>query len=171
MERYIGLDVHAASCTMVVVNENGKRLLSEVVETSARTLIDAVKRVGGKRHLLMEEGTQSAWLYESLRLHVVECVVMDWAPGHSPWETRATRGTPLLWPPSANVRETRYHVETSVGATRAEAWDARRTQSKTTESHRGRGAARRSAPIDGPTRWTTSGAFLKRQMPPRAPAQ
>ena len=44
MERYIGLDVHATSCTMVVVNESGKQLLSEVVETSARTLIDAVKR-------------------------------------------------------------------------------------------------------------------------------
>jgi hypothetical protein len=39
-------------------------------------LVDAVKGVAGKRFLLMEEGTQSAWLYEVLSPHVEKLVVM-----------------------------------------------------------------------------------------------
>jgi hypothetical protein len=34
MERYIGLDVHAASTTFAVVGESGKRLGTPVVETN-----------------------------------------------------------------------------------------------------------------------------------------
>jgi len=34
MERYIGLDVHATSCTAAVVNGHGKRLGSHVIETN-----------------------------------------------------------------------------------------------------------------------------------------
>jgi hypothetical protein len=33
MERYIGVDVHAASCTMGVISQAGKRLKESVVET------------------------------------------------------------------------------------------------------------------------------------------
>ncbi len=33
MERYIGLDVHAASCTVAVVSEAGRRLKDFPVET------------------------------------------------------------------------------------------------------------------------------------------
>jgi len=36
MEKYIGLDVHAASTTFAVVGESGKRLGSYVVETARR---------------------------------------------------------------------------------------------------------------------------------------
>jgi hypothetical protein len=35
MERYIGLDAHASSCTLAVVDASGKRLGSHVVETNA----------------------------------------------------------------------------------------------------------------------------------------
>ena len=38
MERYIGLDAHASSCTLAVVGPSGKRLGSHVVETNARAL-------------------------------------------------------------------------------------------------------------------------------------
>ena len=75
MERYIGLDVHAASCTLAVVGPSGKRLKSLVVETSGAALIDALRSVPGQRHVCMEEGTQSQSLHEILSPHVAERVV------------------------------------------------------------------------------------------------
>jgi len=67
MERYIGLDVHAQSCTLAVVSAAGKRLALNVVETNGAALKQAIAAVPGKRHICLEEGTQSAWLYELLK--------------------------------------------------------------------------------------------------------
>ncbi len=75
MDRYIGLDVHAISCTMAIVGPSGRKLGSHVLETHGKVLIDAIKRIPRPRHLCMEEGTQSAWLYEVLSPHVDELVV------------------------------------------------------------------------------------------------
>lgn len=75
MDRYIGLDVHAQSCTMAVVGPSGKRLKSHVVETNGRALVDAIRSVAGTRYLCFEEGTQSAWLHELLEPHTDEIVV------------------------------------------------------------------------------------------------
>jgi len=36
MKRYIGLDVHAASSTLAVISQAGKRLQTVVVETNGR---------------------------------------------------------------------------------------------------------------------------------------
>lgn len=48
MDRYIGLDAHASSCTLAVVSPRGKRLGSQVVETNARcvkkTMLAEAKR-------------------------------------------------------------------------------------------------------------------------------
>lgn len=75
MERYIGLDVHAASTTFAVIGESGKRLGSHVVETNGQALVEQLKTIPGKRHVVLEEGTQSAWLYEILSPHAEEVVV------------------------------------------------------------------------------------------------
>ena len=40
MEKYIGLDVHAASCTAAVVDARGKRLGSHVIETNGQALVE-----------------------------------------------------------------------------------------------------------------------------------
>jgi len=76
MERYLGLDVHAASCTLAVVSESGKRLRDLVVETNGRALIEALRVIPGRKCLRVEGGTQSFWLYEILRPHVAELVVV-----------------------------------------------------------------------------------------------
>jgi hypothetical protein len=77
MERYIGLDVHAQSCTIAVMGPSGKRLRRRlVVETNGAAVVDAIQSIAGQRHVCFEEGTQSAWLHELLRPHVVEIVVM-----------------------------------------------------------------------------------------------
>jgi len=75
MERYVGLDSHARSCTLGVMSASGQRLKSLVVETNGSALIEAVRGIAGRVHVCLEEGTQSAWLYELLRPHAAEVVV------------------------------------------------------------------------------------------------
>jgi len=75
MDRYVGLDGHAQTCTLAVVSPAGKRLTSKVVETNERLLVDAVRSIRGDVHLCLEEGTQSAWLHEILSPYVCEIVV------------------------------------------------------------------------------------------------
>jgi len=75
MERYIGLDAHAPSCTIAVVSQAGKRLKDFPVETNGQALVEAIRMIPGHKHLVFEEGLQSAWLYETLRPHVDEVVV------------------------------------------------------------------------------------------------
>jgi len=75
MERYLGIDVHLQSCTIAVVSNTGKRLKSMVVETNGQALVEAVRLIPGRRHICIEEGTQSAWLVEILGPHSEEIVV------------------------------------------------------------------------------------------------
>lgn len=75
MERYIALDVHAESTTCAVVSSTGKRLKQVVVETSGSALISFLSAMPGRKHLVLEEGTQSAWLHEILSRQVDELVV------------------------------------------------------------------------------------------------
>jgi hypothetical protein len=75
MDRYIGIDAHGQSCTLGIVGPSGKRLRSVVVETNGLALVEAVRSVAGRRHICLEEGTQSAWLYELLSPFAEEVVV------------------------------------------------------------------------------------------------
>lgn len=76
MDRYIGLDVHAQSCTLCTVGPSGRKLKSEVVETNGQALVQYLKTIPRPRHLCLEEGTQSAWLHEILSPHVGELLVV-----------------------------------------------------------------------------------------------
>jgi transposase len=76
MDRYIGLDVHSQSCTLAVVTPTGKRLGLQVIETNGAALKQAIRAVAGAKHACLEEGTQSAWVYELLEDEVDELVVM-----------------------------------------------------------------------------------------------
>ena len=51
MERYIGLDAHASSCTLGVMMPSVQRIGSHVVETNARCLIEAVRQTPQPRHI------------------------------------------------------------------------------------------------------------------------
>jgi hypothetical protein len=68
MERYLGLDVHAASCTLAVVSQNGKRLRDLPVETNGQALVEAIRMIPGRKRLVYEEGLQSAWLYDPVTI-------------------------------------------------------------------------------------------------------
>ena len=76
MERYIGLDVHAASTTAAVLDARGKRVgPPHVLETNGQVLVEFFKLQPGTLHVCLEEGTQSTWLAEILAPHVAELVV------------------------------------------------------------------------------------------------
>ena len=48
MERYIGLDAHASSCTLGVVSPSGKRLSHQAVETNAQAVVGAIGAIAGR---------------------------------------------------------------------------------------------------------------------------
>jgi hypothetical protein len=75
MERYIGLDAHGTSCTFAVIGPSGRKIRHDVVETNGAALVQYLKGLAGQKHLCLEEGTQSAWLFEILSPHVDELVV------------------------------------------------------------------------------------------------
>ncbi|XYH98400.1 IS110 family transposase [Sorangium sp. So ce1128] len=75
MKRYIGLDVHATSTTFAVLSESGKRLGTHVVETNGQALVERLKTIAGDKYVVLEEGTQSAWLHEILSPHAKDVVV------------------------------------------------------------------------------------------------
>ena len=88
MDRYVGLDAHAETCTLAVVGPSGRRLTSRVVETNGQALVEAIRSIPGRVHLCLEEGTQSAWLHEILEPQVSEIVVT------MPPETQGREGRP-----------------------------------------------------------------------------
>jgi len=45
MERYIGMDVHAASCTLAIISEKGRKLKDFPVETgNVPTPVDLLRK-------------------------------------------------------------------------------------------------------------------------------
>jgi len=59
MERYIGLDAHAASCTLAVISDAGRRLKDFPVETNGQALVEAIRMIPGRKHLVFEEGLRA----------------------------------------------------------------------------------------------------------------
>jgi transposase len=76
MDRFIGLDAHKTSCTFAVLDQKGKELKSQVVETHGQALVEFIRLIPGRRHLCIEEGTHSQWLYEILSPHTYEIAVV-----------------------------------------------------------------------------------------------
>ena len=75
MERYLGMDVHAESCSFCVLEASGKELRRDVVETNGQARIQYLKQFSGGLHLCYEESEWAGWLWEILSPHVSELVV------------------------------------------------------------------------------------------------
>jgi transposase len=76
MERYIGIDAHSETCTVAVMGSAGRRLREAKVETQGKMLRELIGMVPRRRHVCLEEGAQSEWLYELLEPLVEEIVVV-----------------------------------------------------------------------------------------------
>lgn len=77
MERYIGIDVHSTSSLCVVISPQGRKTHEAVVDTTARDLCAFVRSVKRPSIVVMEEGNQAEWLYEVLRPHADEVLVVQ----------------------------------------------------------------------------------------------
>jgi transposase len=84
MDKYIGLDVHASSCTAATIDARGKHSSSRVLETNGKALVEFFKTQAGTLHVCLEEGTQAGWLVEILSPHVAEVVVVHVAQSRGP---------------------------------------------------------------------------------------
>lgn len=74
MERYLGMDVHADSCTICVLSASGQQSRRDVVETRAPALQEYFRSLSGTLHLCVEETEWSEWLVEILSPHVAEVI-------------------------------------------------------------------------------------------------
>lgn len=76
MDRYVGMDVHAASCMVAVRDAKGKPLRQEEVATNGRALLEYFGSLPGTVHLCLEESEYAPWLWEILSPQVAEMVVV-----------------------------------------------------------------------------------------------
>jgi len=76
-EKYIGMDVHQATISVAVMDENGKLLMECLLETKAATILEFVQGLRGTLSLTFEEGTSAAWLHDLLKPRVSRLVVCD----------------------------------------------------------------------------------------------
>src|ERR1700676_1840804 len=75
--KYIGLDVHQATVSAVVLDSAGKILMESILETKAATILQFVHGLRGSLHVTFEEGTCAAWLHDLLKPHVTKVLVCD----------------------------------------------------------------------------------------------
>src|SRR2546421_11923565 len=64
--RYVGLDVHRDSISVAVLNQEGKLVKETVIPTQEAVLLGLLRELRGTLHVVLEEGTWAAWLYELL---------------------------------------------------------------------------------------------------------
>ena len=67
MDRYIGLDVHAASTTFAVVGPSGKRLGTHVVETNGLAVVEQLKRIAANGTFASKKGRKARGCTRSYR--------------------------------------------------------------------------------------------------------
>ena len=60
----MGMDVHAATTVVCVLNAEGRQILETIVATQEAALIGLAQSLSGPLHITFEETTQAAWLYQ-----------------------------------------------------------------------------------------------------------
>ena len=76
-DQYMGMDVHAATTVVCVLDAEGGQVFETIVATQEAALIRLVENLAGPLHVTLEETTQAAWLYQLLRAYAAEVVVCD----------------------------------------------------------------------------------------------
>src|ERR1700688_3362462 len=75
--KYIGLDVHQATISAVVLDSTGRVVMESILETKASTILQFIHGLRGSLHVTFEEGTCAAWLHDLLKPHVTLVLVCD----------------------------------------------------------------------------------------------
>ena len=79
--KYVGMDVHKSTITIMVLNEAGKREMEVVIPTKAEAIREFFEMLSGNVKVVFEEGTYSAWLYQLIKPLVSEVFVCE--PRHN----------------------------------------------------------------------------------------
>src|SRR5438105_12842594 len=74
-QKYIGMDVHQATISAAVVDDQGKLIMECILETKAATILEFIEGLRGSLSLTFEEGTSAAWLHDLLKPHVSHLMV------------------------------------------------------------------------------------------------
>jgi transposase len=75
--KYIGLDVHQATISAVVLDSTGRLVMESILETKAATILQFVHGLRGSLHVTFEEGTCAVWRHDLLKPHVTQVLVCD----------------------------------------------------------------------------------------------
>lgn len=73
----VGMDVHLPTSTCVVLDADGKELISTVLQTKAEFITSFLKSLNGTVHLTFEEGSLAQWLFELTEPVVARVVVCN----------------------------------------------------------------------------------------------
>jgi len=76
-DKYVGMDVHSATTTVVVLNASGKSVSESTMETGPEQFRQFFKGMSGAVHVTFEQGIQAAWLYQMIRPLVAEVIVCN----------------------------------------------------------------------------------------------
>jgi transposase len=74
---YVGMDVHSASTSIVVLNGAGKVVKEAVIQTQAAEFRSFFKGLRGNVRVTFEEGTQASWLHDVVAPLVSELIVCN----------------------------------------------------------------------------------------------
>lgn len=80
--QYIGLDLHAKSFSMWVLDADGQFLWTQTAGTSGENLVRLVSTLAGGKRVALEESTMADWAYRLLQPHA-KVIVAD--PRHNRW--------------------------------------------------------------------------------------
>jgi transposase len=75
--KYLGLDVHQATISAVVLDSTGRVVMESILETKAATILQFIGGLRGSLQVTFEEGTCAAWLHDLLKPHVTKVLVCD----------------------------------------------------------------------------------------------
>jgi transposase len=79
--KYVGMDVHKTTIVIAVLNAVGQVLMRNIIATDAKIIREFFQGLSGTVAVVLEEGTQAAWLYALLKPLVKEVVVCN--PRHN----------------------------------------------------------------------------------------
>lgn len=80
---YVGADVHISSIDFAVVNETGRVVKRERIETSERGMVEFMRTVREPRQLIIEEGSLSGWIKDVMENRGERVVITD--PKRNKW--------------------------------------------------------------------------------------
>ncbi len=77
VEKYVALDVDSANIVIGVYDRKGQQVMRSHVRTNGNNIRQFFKGLSGNVHVVFEEGTQAAWLYDLIRPLVTAVTVCD----------------------------------------------------------------------------------------------